>query len=64
MPPNMGPGLQPRHVPDQELNSRPFASRADAQQTEPHKSGPVTYLFCFIYVLADSTKRLSITLLF
>ena len=38
--PNQGPGSQPRHGPDQELNLQPFDSQVGVQSTEPHQPGP------------------------
>ena len=35
--PSWGPGLQPRHGPDSELNQRHFGSQEDAQPTETHQ---------------------------
>ena len=43
--PYWGPGLQPRHVPDRELNWRPFGLKACAQSTEPHQPGLLLLFF-------------------
>ena len=43
--PRPGTNLQPRPVPDQEMNWGPFALQNDIQPTEPHQPGLYRYSF-------------------
>ena len=57
--PNLGPGLHPRYVPDQELNRQPFALQDNAQPTESHPSGqedPYWSNYFWWVILPSSTR--------